>query len=342
MVMFVMMLTLHDIEIYYEEIIHCLQLAADTHIPRIPKSALKHYWSVALDDLKANSYAAHSTWISASKPRSGPIFIEKKSAQYKYKIAIKDAARAFESKFTDELLEHYAHKDLNRFWKSWKRLNNRGSVHAAQIDGLSDNFAIANKFAEHFQVCAASAHYVHHNLKCQAVSQDCREYMFNVEDVELAINNNLKPGKAAGIDNIMAEHILHAHPAIITHLKNLFNLMIIHGYVPDKFGCAIIVPLVKNRNADMQMQSSNYRGISLCPVISKVFEYCISLKFEKFLYSHNLQFGFKQNSGCGSAVYVICNRLLNISEKEVVLFILLHLMLAKLLTVSVTIYSLIN
>ena len=80
--------------------------------------------------------------------------------------------------------------------------------------------------------------------------------------------------------------------------------MIIHGYVPDKFGSAIIVPLVKNRNADIS-QSSNYRGISLCPVISKVFEYCISLKFEEFLFSHNLQFGFKQNSGCGSAVYVM-------------------------------------
>ena len=100
--------------------------------------------------------------------------------------------------------------------------------------------------------------------------------MFDVENVELAINSNLKLDKAAGIDNIMAENILIAHPAIITHLKNLFNLMIIHGYVPDKFGSAIIVPLVKKRNTDIS-QSSNYRGISLCPVISKVFEYIASV-----------------------------------------------------------------
>ena len=209
---------LHDIEIYYEEIIHCLQTAADTHIPRIPKSALKHYWSVALDDLKANSCAAHRTWISAGKPKF-PVFTEKKSAHYKYKIAIKDAARAFESKFTDELLEHYVHKDLNRFWKSWKRLNNRGPVNVTQIDGLSDNFEIANKFAEYFQVNVASEQHLHYNLERQVAPHDCHEYMFDVENVELAINSNLKPGKAAGIDNIMAEHILNAHPAIITHLK---------------------------------------------------------------------------------------------------------------------------
>jgi len=56
------------------------------------------------------------------------------------------------------------------------------------------------------------------------------------------VRNNLKLGKAAGIDNIVAEHLIYAHPAIIYHLTNIFNRMLIHGYVPNKFGHAIIVP----------------------------------------------------------------------------------------------------
>ena len=34
-----------EIEIYCNEIVHCLQVPAEKSIPRIPVSALKHYWS---------------------------------------------------------------------------------------------------------------------------------------------------------------------------------------------------------------------------------------------------------------------------------------------------------
>ena len=48
-----------DIDVYYQEIVHCLNSAATLSIPSIPKSALKHYRSAALDDLKINSKLAH-------------------------------------------------------------------------------------------------------------------------------------------------------------------------------------------------------------------------------------------------------------------------------------------
>ena len=49
---------------------------------------------------------------------------------------------------------------------------------------------------------------------------------------------------------------------------------------------------------------ANYRGISLSPVISKLFKVCLSSKYGTFLTSHNLQFGFKKNSSCASAIFV--------------------------------------
>jgi len=95
---------------------------------------------------------------------------------------------------------------------------------------------------------------------------DCSNWLLTVEDVDKAVRNNLRIGKAAGIDNIVAEHIIHAHPAIIYHLTKLFNQLILHSYVPNTFGHAIIVPLVKDRNGDVS-KLSNYRGISLSPII---------------------------------------------------------------------------
>ena len=115
---------------------------------------------------------------------------------------------------------------------------------------------------------------------------------------------HLKCGKAAGFDNIMTEHILLAHPALMLHITTLFNLMLKHGYVPSAFGTGVIVPLVKDRNGPTD-KLNNYRGITLSPVISKLFELCLSDKFNQYLFSHRLQFGFKQGSGCSSAIFVV-------------------------------------
>ena len=113
----------------------------------------------------------------------------------------------------------------------------------------------------------------------------------------------MKPGKAPGVDNVTAEHIVYAHPAIVMHLTKLFNAMIVHGYVPNNFGTSIIVPLVKDRCGDVS-KLANYRAISLSPVFAKLFEACMSSKFGVYLHSRDLQFGFKKHSSCTSAVYV--------------------------------------
>jgi len=65
--------------------------------------------------------------------------------------------------------------------------------------------------------------------------------------------------------------------------------------VLKQFGHSIIVPLVKNRSDDIS-KLINCRGISLSSVISKVFDYCLIDKFGKYLYSHDLQFGFKKHT----------------------------------------------
>ena len=44
-----------------------------------------------------------------------------------------------------------------------------------------------------------------------------------------------------------------------------------HGYVPNSFGVGVIVPLVKDKTGNFN-NVDNYRGITLSPVISKLFE----------------------------------------------------------------------
>jgi len=48
-----------------------------------------------------------------------------------------------------------------------------------------------------------------------------------MEDVDTV--RSLKFGKASGADGIATQHLRHAHPSIVLHLKLLY------GYVPDEF-----------------------------------------------------------------------------------------------------------
>jgi len=237
-----------DIEIYYAEIVHCLKSAAHEFVPRIPKSALKHYWSIALDELKQDSYNAHETWLAAGKPHNGDIHDLKKNAHYKYKLAVKDAMTSFESRFTEDLLDHYIHKDFNKFWEIWKKKTNKGPPVIPHVEGATENIDIANKFANFFSMSDTRSTFNFCDNQIESTTRrnddvsllsDCSNWLLTVEDVDKAVRNNLRIGKAAGIDNIVAEHIIHAHPAIIYQLTKLFNQLILHSYVPNTFGHAI-------------------------------------------------------------------------------------------------------
>jgi hypothetical protein len=48
---------------------------------------------------------------------------------------------------------------------------------------------------------------------------------------------------------------------------------------------------------------SNYRAITLIPVISKVLEGVIHILYEDFFLTNSLQYGFKRSVGCADAVF---------------------------------------
>ena len=49
----------------------------------------------------------------------------------------------------------------------------------------------------------------------------------------------------------------------------------------------------------------DFPGVSISPVISKVFQHCILDRFGSFFVSHDIQFGFKKYIGCANAVCVL-------------------------------------
>jgi len=58
---------------------------------------------------------------------------------------------------------------------------------------------------------------------------------------------DLKRGKAAGHDDLTAEHLQNSHPLLMVLLSLLFNMIILYGIVPDDFGKGIIIPLINKK-----------------------------------------------------------------------------------------------
>ena len=127
---------------------------------------------------------------------------------------------------------------------------------------------------------------------------------FNAEIVALPLDK-MKTGKSSGIDNLTLEHILNCHPIIFTILSNLFNAMLELSYVPSDFGSGITIPIPKSDDIRGPQKIELFRGITLSPIISKLFEHCILNVFSDFLISSANQFGIKTGFGCAHAIYSV-------------------------------------
>ena len=198
---------------------------------------------------------------------------------------------------------------MDSFWRSW-RSKFSSNTRPTAVEGCSDDLAIANKFATVFRdTCVPNSQSQHNLLQAKFQSQyekyvDSSPVLYSSVDLIDDCINKLKRGKAAGHDELTTEHLLYAHPMLLVLLSLLFDMLILYGTVPLDFGKGIIIPLVKNSDGD-KTSSDNYRGITISPVLSKVFELLMLHNLQSFLQSDTLQFGFKKKSSCAHAVFAV-------------------------------------
>ena len=252
--------------------------------------------------------------MSAGKPKLGPLADIRKNDKYAYKLAIRNYKNSQNNQLSDALFNTFTDRDSNNFWKIWKSKMGTPKMRPKIIDNKSNESEIASRFAEHFSK-ACSSNSVERSKElyeefCSVKSDqfnygNVAEFLTSVELVDTSISK-LKAGKAAALDNLTAEHLKNCHPIVALILTKLFNLMIIFEYVPDDFGRSILIPIPKIDSVSAKAHVEDYRGISIAPVISKVFEHCLLKLFSKYLQNSDfMQFGFKSKSGCSHALYAV-------------------------------------
>ena len=116
------------------------------------------------------------------------------------------------------------------------------------------------------------------------------------ENTILTILKNIKGSKAAGLDNLSGRFLKDGAKVLAKPITDICNLSITSGKFPDSCKLAKLKPIYKKGSLT---EASNYRPISLLPLISKIIEKVIHDQTSAFLNSRNLlynyQSGFRKN-----------------------------------------------
>ena len=78
----------------------------------------------------------------------------------------------------------------------------------------------------------------------------------------------LKNGKAVSKDDITGEMIKGGGDWVVDWIWRLCNMSYENGVVPEDWGCAVIVPLYKDKGENTECK--NHRGINLLSVVGKI------------------------------------------------------------------------
>jgi len=117
----------------------------------------------------------------------------------------------------------------------------------------------------------------------------------------------MQRGKAAGLDDLTVEHLQFSHPALFVLLAKLFILFMQCGYVPNDFSCSYMISILKDSNNSLSKSLSmdDFRGITISPVISKVFDSCILDRYRQYFVTSDNQYGFNKGLSCTHAMYSV-------------------------------------
>ena len=306
-----------NIQAEYDFIVESVK-CADAILPRHQgKGHEKSWWTRELSLLKNQSMEVQRLWEANGRPGDGAIHHERLRVRANYRRALKSAQKVPKQQSWNQLHDALETCDTNRFWRSWKNLyQKKNDGFAPVVNGCTSKDAIAESFKKAFQrncepnspsrvadLNAQLQEKYHNFSNCHLDACDCQAYEISVANVIDAISG-LKLGKCADADDLSAEHFLNAPFSIIQRLTNLFNCMLIHSFVPSQFRLGFMIPIIKDSRGN-HSDVGNYRGITISPIISKIFEHVLKSVFSEHLKTSTYQFGFKRKKSTSHALFCL-------------------------------------
>lgn len=224
-----------------------------------------------------------------------------KRKEYKNLIRRKRRKYHFTEMKKIESLRHKRPRDFWRLFKTSKSIKGKDlsvdDFYSYFKNLLNEINTVNNDESEDF--CSS------HNFDQSDPIFEELDSQITTDEVKKCINA-LSGGKACGTDNLLNEYFIEAGDILLSHITDLFNILLDSGYFPDGWTEGIIIPLFKKGNEN---DVNNFRGITLVSCLSKVFTAVLNNRInnwcEKYSKISDAQFGFRKGFSTVDAVFTL-------------------------------------
>ena len=214
-------------------------------------------------------------------------------------------------------------RNPKQLWKNLHDLTNKSKINQSPVitdaegEQILDPEKTANSFITFFTSVSQNYSdpsddllYSDEKLKAFVESKISSDVTFDIEPLnQTYVQNQLSTldiSKVTGLDDLSAKMLRLSSHIIAAPLTQILNLSIKTKFFPDILKHAKVTPCFKKGD---KSDKTNYRPISILPIISKIIERHISDQVKEYLYSHKLlyerQSGFRNNHSCESALTAI-------------------------------------
>ena len=239
----------------------------------------------------------HLGKLIKNNPFDNSILFSFRHARKLYKATTRKKRRVFVNKTLDSL-EGLQSTNPKKFWSIFKKL--KGYDKTNQNDPIApgqwiDHFA--NLMNKPLNIDESHEAELKDYIKC---NKDSIFSQINFTIKESEINQvicKLKNNKASGLDGILNEMLKSSRIYIVPILVKLFNLILLKGSFPDDWRVNTLTPIHKKGD---RFVPSNYRGISVCSNLCKLFCTVLHDRIIKFAEEKKLipvhQIGYRAKS----------------------------------------------
>ncbi len=143
----------------------------------------------------------------------------------------------------------------------------------------------------------------------------------------ILIAKELNATNSIGSDGISLRFLRDALCVIVPFFTCIINTSLVTGVFPESWKHALVVPLFKNGDPDVV---SNYRLVSIIPIVSKILEKIVAIQLSNYLENNNLftasHHGFRPKLSTETALTTITDKLHeNMDNKKFSMLILCDL-----------------
>ena len=295
-----------------------IRTAAQQLLPTFTNSTRKKQWysDQTLSRLASEKKAAWDMWSSQGRPKEGPLYDVKIRTRAEFRKRLRVCAANSERKRIQQLDRQFKQRSSNRFKLPSRSKHQGTSLHINQHI-VTDPDAILEAWKDHFATLSSLG--AGHSSAVPYSEDDVAKLMltsfenedslldipFLSDEVNVALGK-LKTGKAAGHDEVQAEHLKFGGPILRDWIVQICNAIIELEHIPDCLKTGIIVPIYKGGGKD-PLDTNSYRGITLTPILGKVLESLLLARLQLHLSEKSIphlnQTAYRKGVSCAEAIF---------------------------------------